>query len=475
MRILIIVLLLIGGKCSATGYDYSATEIQSIDYHLNESFFMIERYFHDKINKTKKSPIIHISKGLLSFDYILNGMANFEVLSKGKQSVSRNRTRLFYNFTEVFTFELDVTYIINLGILPISGDCLLKLTYSNASYSIDIKNMSIIPSTEGKYELEILKINNKIAVLMNLSKYISNTVEDFGRHFDKYIKHCFENDVEQFYRGYFANTNYYIYFPFLRNTTINVRHKLENIIAGGYNNTPMITAYYNRNYAMVEEPEAYSYDLNYMKCVNFSINEVIRIFNSEIRLLKNIILRQSHLVADCAFKLDTRSFARIFPELLYYPNNYTGTLTFNGYSGNITGKFIPESNLVRIENAIVSVTGHLPTIETYLFKVTLKLSGDFEPRFYNQHNDKMRLYMGLTAKEINFRIDSVEKGWNNQYAMINRRGLRKFLYDMINFYFIELHKDDILGSGILISYSLPVKMKSFTMNEITMLIILDKI
>eukprot|EP00826_Nyctotherus_ovalis_P040710 TRINITY_DN4034_c0_g2_i1.p1 TRINITY_DN4034_c0_g2~~TRINITY_DN4034_c0_g2_i1.p1 ORF type:complete len:318 (+),score=62.61 TRINITY_DN4034_c0_g2_i1:278-1231(+) len=309
---------------------------------------------------------------------------------------------------------------------------------------------------------------------MRVREVMLSTIPTIGKHFNRYINTSFATDVRQFYGDYFSNTNYYIYFPFLRNSTVNVRHKLVSLRAGHSREVPVITAMYVRSYALANEFVDTESPLDYMKIIDFGVNEVIRIFTSELRLLKNITLRGNHLPADGAFKLDARSFARIFPDLLFESNDNFGTLTFNGMRTNIEGYFTADNKSLHIENAVISIRADLSPIKTHLFKVLLNLSGEFEPWFYHINDNSDRLFMGLRAKKVNFAIESIEKGWDNQYAMINKKGLHKFLYDMINSYFIALYSNSTLGSGILISYSLPVAVRTYKMQDKRMLIYLDQ-
>eukprot|EP01022_Parablepharisma_sp_SALTPOND_P001129 TRINITY_DN105637_c1_g1_i1.p2 TRINITY_DN105637_c1_g1~~TRINITY_DN105637_c1_g1_i1.p2 ORF type:complete len:496 (+),score=45.28 TRINITY_DN105637_c1_g1_i1:2582-4069(+) len=445
--------------CLAYSLPYSTIERKSLTYYPENNFYLLGMALDVLINGAKNHHMIKHSVGSTSLDFIIENMKGYRLLLKDVRNVMVHDTVVTYQIPTAFSFFMEVNYVVTLGVLPLSGACVFKLTAEDVTYNLDFQEKTVLPTFGGKWRFEIFNITNSVALHLGVRSLMQSASSAVEGYFNKLIEKILQTDIKLFYEDYFGDSNYYIHFPYLRNSTITVAHKFDKLAVGNIARDPIVTAHYDQHFDPVPGDLSTVSDKEFLRRIKYDINTLANILEWEIYLANNVELTQSDIPEKCFFQADIRSATRVLPDLLQEHGNAPVTISFNGHHNKISATYSAEKGTIFIEGIVLSATVALTTPKTPLFRTAFSVSGEFAPVFYTDPHDKRRIFMNLQAVEAKAQILSGEKLWDNEYAVFNEEAIKDYVNDMVKDYFVKYHGKEVLGTGMLVSFGFPVDLK----------------
>ncbi len=443
--------------CISLGFPYSTTERKTLTYYPSNNFYILGQSLQSLINEAKKRPVVQHSSGTVNVELMLQQLSGYKLHFNKAEEVMVHDRVIAYHIPQVFTFDIEVNYVLTYAVMPLSGVCTLRLTVEDATYTLDVQEKTIVPNLEGKWKLEIFNITNSVAIHLGARSNILAALPSIEGYFNPLIKQILQTDVKHFYEDYFGTSNYYIHFPYFRNTSITLTNKFDKLSVANIARDPIVIASYDQYTDPVPSaaiPKAAADD--FLRSISIDVQNLARVVEWEIYLTQNMVLTHDSIPANCIFQADAKSAARIFPDLLQEFGNAPLKLTFTGQSTRVSAKYCLKHGAIELEGAVFTMTAALDGAEAPLFRASFSVEGRFKPNFVKDPEDSKRVFMNLEAEHAEAKVLAKEKLWDNQDALFNEDAIDGYINDMVSGYFVQSLKLKTMGTGMLLSFGFPI-------------------
>jgi len=433
---------------------YSTIERKSLNYYPSNNFHIIGQSLEEHMKMTNDTKVLHADKGITT-QIFLRDFANYKMLFKNAKDVKLQDNTLIYHIPLGFSFEMKANYILTYYILPLSGVFSLKMTAEDVEYKLDIKEKTIVPTMTAKWKFEVFDISNSVALALNARPIIEAAGVSVASYFNNIIDKILESDVSHFYEGYFGDSNYYIHFPYHHNASITIQHKFDKLSPSSIND-PLLIASYDEKYDPVPSIKSKYDDDPYLRCITYDVNSIANILQWEIHLTNNLILTHDMIPAKSLFQLDTKSSARILPDLLQLYEDSKLQISFTGRKTDLSAKYCRHHEAIEIEGMEFTATVSLAQEKIPLFRTTFNTSAHFKPSFVADPEDSKRLFLKFSTLDADAVVISNELLWENEYAIFNENAVAGYINDFLKNYWVKYTNDDIVGTGLLLSFGFPI-------------------
>lgn len=446
----------------ASSLPYSVKEKKSLYYFPDNDFRVVGRTLAMSMAEGVGSKILRHS-GSADLDLLLGELQQFKSLSTVSKGVSLEGNNIVYRIPQAFSIDFDVSYVLTYTFVPMSGNCVFRLTAQDATYKLLVHDRTITPSLNCRWKLDIYNVTNSLALHMGARDVLQSSLPVVEDYFNERIDQILRQEVELYYNDYFGDSNFYIHFPHLRNSSITVAHTFKRHASGTSGNSPVISAFYDESYDPIPTQSSQEEE-NYLRCVSMDLRSLTSIIAWEMQLTKDVVLTKDAIPPESTFKADLRSVARVLPDVLQEYGNQPVKMTFNGKRAEIGATYDANTKSIKIsgitlEVAVTMLPAGQP--EVPLFKSVFAVNGQFKPFFYIDPADSKRVYMNLQANTAQTQVISAEKTFANEDAIFYSEAVNDFLKDMVNNFFVRFHRNKILGTGIHITSGFPINHWNF--------------
>ncbi len=450
---------------TSTCLPYSTTDQRALYSYPSQAFLMVGNLLHQQYNQPGQQVSLKYADESTNLDMVISQFKPFRSLSEKTADVTAADGTITYRIPAAFTFDLDLSYVLTFAFVPLSGVCTYRLTATDVTYKLVVSERSISPSFQGTWKLEIFNVTNSLALFLGVRKIMSSAISAVGGHFDEAINEILSQDVRRYYEDYFGTTNSYVYFQHLRNASIVIANQFSSFSLETYMNSPALRASYDQRFdplpSVPSDPEQVAAasqasaadEEGFLRCVQISMESVASILGWELYLTHETILTEDMVPEGSFFHADLQSLGRILPDLPMQYGKRNVTLSFTGQPENLVYNF-EDAQTIQVAglrlNLSVSLDG------TSLLRVAFNLTASFRPYFTASSDDTRRVFMNLQAVSVHAEQISADKTLNNENALFNREAINEYLRDMADNYFLRFFGSQVLGSGVLLSFGLPV-------------------
>jgi len=430
-------------------FEYSIFEYESAKHFLPDSFLSFGQSLNKTLNSAKGT-IIKNSKDT-SFAFVLDELELFKMTYKGYEDVLIRDNSLIYKVPKLLYFEMQSSYVITLGLLPITGQCRFAVDIEDMEFKLAFKEKEIIPSFTAKFNVTVSKLTNSI---FNVRKRIESLIPYIIKYFSPISQKLFITTIKEYYEKLYADSSYYVTFRHLGGYTVGIKNRLKGFSLGENSYGKVTVVDYTQDVSKVNIQSIP--DRNFTRCIKFQVEELTDIIKKELATVKDLKLTEDMILAESYFHLNLVSLSQIFPDLLYEDSKTTGILTFN-CAPEIVGYFIEGKKRFDFTVPLVTLKITLNNeIQTQLIDLSLSVAGEFSLVFTQSGDNLHKVFMKLTANTVKATIREISNLWNNNYAIFNRRGLEAFIQNMLSQHFMKYYGRELLGTGLLISTGVPL-------------------
>ncbi|MDR3736785.1 MAG: hypothetical protein P4L10_14780 [Acidobacteriaceae bacterium] len=450
--------ILLGLLCALVGaYPYVNSEKKSLLYLPRTNFALLGSLLQEIYNATGQQVSIKYSDGAKSVDMVIAAFEKLKPLVKVAKDMQIVDGTIVYHIPSAFRFDLDVDYVLTYLFVPLAGTATLRLTAEDVTYKLAVTPNSIVPSFSGKWKLELTGVSNGLAILFGAKDMLAAAQSALAAHFDAAVNLILANEVKRFYEDFFGSMNYYIHFPHLRNASITLAHTFKSF---ALNKVGALEVAYEQHFDPIPKSEVESEvkqeaEDGYLRSVRMNLESIARILQWEVYLTQNAVLTDNMIPADSYFRADLRSLARVFPDLLQQLNNVPVSLTFNGIPADLTYVYNKASNTIHVLGMTFNVTVAAASTGTLMSSV-FSVDATFKPFFTADPADTQRVLMNLQTISTNVYAVSSKSHVSNPVLMFNQQGVADYLQSALDNFFVQYHRSEVLGTGILLSFEWPV-------------------
>eukprot|EP00826_Nyctotherus_ovalis_P050349 TRINITY_DN615_c0_g2_i20.p1 TRINITY_DN615_c0_g2~~TRINITY_DN615_c0_g2_i20.p1 ORF type:complete len:465 (+),score=95.14 TRINITY_DN615_c0_g2_i20:126-1520(+) len=430
-------------------FDFSIFELASTNHLLSDSLRSFAGSLNHTLNLFSNNTIKHAED--TSFTFILQTLNTFQMTYEGYGNVVREKNALVYEIPKVVYFEVEAVYFINYGLLPITGRCVFAVDIKSTKYRQTYSGKEISPSIDANFNITVASVTNNI---FNAREQIVSLIPHVKNYFALICQKVFTASIKDYYERKYGDSNHYVSFPRLGGYTVRLKNKLKGFSLGENSYGSVVMVDYSQDVAKTSLDSIP--DRNFTRCIQFQIDELIAIIKKELAVVKNLKLTEDMIPPHSYFHLNLIALSEIYPDLFYEPHNTTGVITFSCIP-ELIGYYLEDKKVFGFALPSLSLKITLANKErTQLVDVDSSVVGEFAPVFAEAEDGTRRVYLKLEGKSVKVTVRAVSNLWSNKYAILNLRGLKGFVDNMVSQYFMRFHKQKLLGTGLLVSVGVPL-------------------
>eukprot|EP00826_Nyctotherus_ovalis_P055184 TRINITY_DN7313_c0_g4_i3.p1 TRINITY_DN7313_c0_g4~~TRINITY_DN7313_c0_g4_i3.p1 ORF type:complete len:530 (+),score=67.31 TRINITY_DN7313_c0_g4_i3:3-1592(+) len=424
--------------------DFSAFDAQSVNSLFQHSFLELKAFIASHIEETKPS----VNTDTLS--YSLESIDNFSISFKAAQRSDINNGIIYYKIGNPFKLIIPAFYIWAYGFFPIAGTCTLHIEATNFVYSLRGENDRLVPAYSVDFEIKILDISNLAARLLGVEDEMEDTIGSIEAFLASLFRKAFNAKVITMYNRVHRNLSCNITYLYSSKRPIPVESKLKRIGLSDSLYGNIVISQYDKG---VSEGEVGEFpNKRFGRCVEFEAKDLENIFSQALKLVDEIELSEKMIKKNSLFHLDAKSLSRIYAELLYM-KHITGIVVFKGKESKTRASYLSKRNVLEVSGIKMEIEIFMQNSKekTLLVSTELTLTGIFQPIFKGVGEGiDAQTIMKLNATGIIITEMQINKQWNNPHAILDKKGLRAFIRNMVEDYFIYYYTEEALGSGLLV-------------------------